>query len=312
MDVFTFRKFDQPGPRHAVLTIGNFDGVHRGHQALVARVLSESQRLNATAALMTFQPHPQSVLGQRRVPILTSIPHRVHLFESMGLDSAYFIPFTHELAAMSPEAFVQQFLLAYFQVKKLIIGFDFHFGKDRAGSPRMLEELSQRHGFLLEVFPEYALEGEKVSSSSIREAVQAFDFTRAARLLGRPYSLLAPVERGEQRGSRLGFPTLNMRCTEPFALPHGVYATRTLLNGAVYSGVTNHGLRPTVGTPAPLLETHLFDFSGDAYGKTAEVIPVARLREEMRFPTLDALRAQIAQDCQAARGVLAQAALAPA
>jgi len=307
MDIFTFRKFDQPGPHHAVLTIGNFDGVHLGHQALISRVLEESRRLNATSALMTFQPHPQSVLGHRRIPILTSIPHRVRLFESQGLDAAYFIPFTRELAAMAPEDFVQKFLLAYFKVKKLIIGFDFHFGKDRAGSPRLLEELSQRHGFMLEVFPEYALEGEKVSSSSIREAILRHDFPRAAHLLGRPYSLLAPVERGDQRGSQLGFPTLNLRCAEPFALPHGVYATRTWLGGKRYDGVSNHGLRPTVGASGALLETHLFDYSGDAYGQTAEVIPVALLRGEMKFSGLEALKAQIARDCQAAREALARA-----
>ncbi|MDH5752015.1 MAG: bifunctional riboflavin kinase/FAD synthetase [Deltaproteobacteria bacterium] len=305
MDIFRFRKLDQPGPHNAVLTIGNFDGVHRGHQGLIRRVVEEAARLDATGALMTFQPHPQSVLGQRRVPIITGIAHRVHLFQSLGLDAAYFIPFTRELAATPPEDFVQEYLLGYFQVKKLIIGYDFHFGRGRQGGAGLLEELSLRHGFDLEVFPEYVHEGEKVSSSSIREAILKCDFARATDLLGRPYSVLATVEQDAGRGRKLGFPTINQRCKEIYVLPFGVYACRVNYGGETYGGVANYGMRPTVDGRTAWLETHLFGFSGQIYNEMVEVIPLLRLREERTFAGLDDLKAQITRDADAAREFLA-------
>jgi riboflavin kinase/FMN adenylyltransferase len=301
MDIFHFRQFDEPGPHHAVLTIGNFDGVHLGHQALIRQVVREAHQMGVASALLTFEPHPQSVLGDHPVPIITSMALRLRLFEALGLDSAYFIPFTRELAELSPEAFVQVYLLSYFQVQKLIIGYDFHFGHNREGSAALLRALSQRYRFQFEVFPEFALDGSKVSSTRIREALAACDFAAAGRLLGRPWSVLEPVAHGSGRGHELGFPTLNQVPGERLPLPFGVYATRALIEGRPYAGVSNYGVKPTVGVHPPTLETHLFDFAEALYGELVEVVPLRRLREERTFPSLDALRHQIAADREQAR-----------
>jgi riboflavin kinase / FMN adenylyltransferase len=305
MDIFQFRRSDDPEPHEAVLTIGNFDGVHLGHQALIRQVVREAHALGVRSALMTFHPHPQSVLRDDPPPMITTVPLRLRLFEQMGLDAAYFVPFTREFARKSAEAFVRETLLAHFRVRKLLIGFDFHFGRNREGSAEVLRRLSVQHGFDFEVFPEVVLAGEKVSSSRIREVLGEADFAAAERLLGRPYSVLEKVLQGEQRGRRLGFPTLNQVPEERLPLPFGVYASRVEVAGQRYEGVSNYGVRPTVdGDGRPVLETFLFAFEGQLYGELAEVFPLRRLRPERKFPSLDALKRQIAADRDAARAYL--------
>jgi riboflavin kinase/FMN adenylyltransferase len=311
MDVFQFRRFDAPGPHDAVVTIGNFDGVHLGHQALIRQVVREARETRVRSALLTFHPHPQSVLRADPPPIITTVPLRLRLFEALGLDAAYFIPFTRELARKSPEEFVREYLLSYFQVRKLIIGFDFHFGRGREGSAELLQRLSTEHGFAFEVYPEISLGGEKVSSSRIREALGEADFATAGRFLGRPYSVLETVVQGEQRGRQLGFPTLNQVPEEPLPLPFGVYAARIVVRGRSHDGVCNYGVRPTVGGQQPTLESYLFDFDGQVYGERAEVFPLRLLRAERKFPSLDALKEQIAADREAARAYLASLAASP-
>ncbi len=277
--------------------------MHLGHQALIRQVVREAREMGAQSALMTFQPHPQSVLRDDPPPMLTSLPLRLRLFEALGLDAAYVIPFTRELAALEPAAFVRQYLLSYFQVRKLLIGFDFHFGRNREGSAAVLRALSVEHGFAFEVFPEVEVDGHKVSSSRIRSALAAAEFAEAERFLGRPFSVLEPVRKGQQRGRSLGFPTLNQIPAEPLPLPFGVYAVRAVVRGRTHDGVSNYGLRPTVGAERPVLETHLFDFA-------AEVFPLCHLRAEQRFPSLEALQAQITADRDAAQAYLKQAACA--
>ncbi|HEX9841176.1 MAG TPA: bifunctional riboflavin kinase/FAD synthetase [bacterium] len=304
MDIFQFRRFDDRGPHNAVLTIGNFDGVHVGHQALIRQVVREAGELGVRSALMTFHPHPQSVLREEPPPTITTVPLRLRLFEELGLDAAYFIPFTRALAALSAQEFVREYLLSYFQVRKLIIGFDFQFGRNREGSAQLLERLSAEHGFDFEVYPEVSLGGEKVSSSRIREALGEADFAHAERLLGRPYSVLQRVVRGEQRGRQLGFPTLNQVPEERLPLPFGVYASRVAVQGRSHDAVSNYGLRPTVGGRVPTLESFLFDFDSQAYDELAEVFPLRLLRPERKFPSLEALREQISADREAARSYL--------
>lgn len=305
MHIYEFRRSDDPGPHEAVLTIGNFDGVHLGHQALIGHVVAEARTMGVRSALMTFHPHPQSILRQAPPPMITTVPLRLRLFEQLGLDAAYFVPFTRALAHLSPLQFVTDYLLSYFQVRKLIIGFDFHFGRNREGSAEVLRALSAQHGFGFEVFPEVSLAGDKVSSSRIRKALAAADFAAAERLLGRPYSVLDTVQHGEERGRRLGFPTLNVIPEERLPLPFGVYASRVALGGRRFDGVSNYGVRPTVdGTHQPTLETYLFDFEGDVYGEEVEVFPLHLLRPERKFPSLEALTVQIAADRDAARAYL--------
>jgi len=303
MKVYRFRNRNSE-PSHAVLTIGNFDGVHRGHQALIRQVVREAGEMGAESGLLTFDPHPQTVLREHPVPMLTSLPLRLKLFEETGLDAACIIPFTRELSRMTPEAFVQEYLIGRFHLRKLIIGYDFAFGRGRSGTAEVLEALSRQHGFEFEVFPEVEHDGETVSSSRIREALQAGDLERAERLLGRCYSVMESVREGLRRGRELGFPTINQVPDQPLALRYGVYASQVLWNGRAYDGVSNYGVKPTVGAEAPVLETYLFDFDADLYGEMVEVVLLRHLRPEMKFDALDALKHQIADDCDAARGYL--------
>ncbi len=305
MDVFQFRKFEEPGPHHSILTVGNFDGVHLGHQQLIHQVVREAGQMGLKSALLTFQPHPQEVIQGTPPGVLTTMPMRLRLFEQLGLDAAYFIPFTLEFSRKTPEEFINEYLLAYFQVKKLVIGFDFHFGRNRSGSAQVLSRLSSEIGFEFEEFPEFSLDGEKVSSSKIRAALARVDFASAERSLGRPYSILEKVIPGEKRGREIGFPTVNLIPDGPLPLPFGVYASRIVAGENTWLGVSNYGTRPTVGSERPQLETHILDFDGDLYGEMVEVIPVQHLREERRFSSLDALKEQIGMDRDQARKILA-------
>lgn len=303
MQIISYR--EHPGSGDTVLTIGNFDGVHLGHQALIRRVLKDAEENSARSALITFNPHPQSVLLAHRVPILTNLEQRLTLFEQLGLDTVAVIPFTQQLAQQSAEAFVEQYILANFKVKGVVIGYDFAFGRNREGTAAVMEEFSRSHGFFFDVFPAYDFGEDIVSSTRIRGALNDGDFDLAAKLLDRPYSVLGPVVEGRRQGRELGFPTLNLVPEDPLPLIYGVYAVRAGLGEETLNGVCNYGVKPTVGAAVPTLEVHLFNFSRQAYGETLEVIPVARLREERKFASLDELRAQIARDSGQARELLA-------
>jgi len=292
--------------KRTAVTIGNFDGVHLGHQALIRRVVEEARVLRTTSALITFHPHPQSVLRSHQVPILTSLRLRLRLFEQLGLDQACVVAFTREFAQIEPERFVDEYLLRSFQLKKLIIGYDFAFGRNREGTAEVLMQTAHQHGFGFEVFPAVTLGDGTVSSTRIRGFLQAGEFGHAARLLGRRYSILEPVVEGRKQGRLLGFPTLNQVPEELLPLPFGVYAVQARAGEQLLGGVANYGIRPTIGgSTQPVLETHLFDFAGDLYGQLVEVFPLKVLREEHRFPSLDALKVQIAKDRDAARTYLA-------
>lgn len=308
MQIFQFRNA-APASRQSVLTIGNFDGVHLGHQALIGRVVEEARKTGAQSALLTFDPHPQTVLSERQVPALTSLKQRISLFEGLGLEAVYLIPFTRQLAKKSAEEFVREFLIDRFRLRRVVMGYDFAFGRNREGTATVMEALSGEFGFAYEVFPAVAVDGQIVSSSRIRRVLESGEFRLAERLLGRPFSILGLVVQGERRGQKLGFPTMNVVPELPLALRRGVYAVKTRVGEGVYGGVCNYGVRPTVGAAQPILETHLFDFdlTGEGYGETIEVMPLRFLREERAFASLDDLRAQIARDSREARAFLEQA-----
>ena len=332
MDIIRFTNLEgHTGPHPAVVTIGNFDGVHLGHQALIGRVVAEARRIGVASALLTFHPHPQTIIRGEAPPMITTSSMRLRLFEQLGLDAAYFIPFTREFSKITPREFVNSYLSTHFQIRKLVIGYDFHFGQGRSGSAEVLEGLSKDHGFDFEVFPEVSLDGRKVSSSAIRAALAALDFETARAFLGRPFSILEKVTQGERRGRTLGFPTLNQMAEDPLPIPFGVYASRAIVKGSIaggknvernrgadnregvnrevvntigertFTGVSNYGVRPTVGGTSPVLETHLFDFDQDLYGELVEVVPLHRLREERKFDSLEHLTRQIGVDCSQAR-----------
>lgn len=300
----------EPPPAGSVISIGVFDGVHLGHQAILEANLEEAGRSGAVPTVITFRRHPKKVLLGHAPRTLTTLEHRLELFQRAGIGHTVALSFTEELRDLPAAEFVAELCVRGLGVERFVLGFDNKFGRDREGTPELLGRL----GFEVRVVPEVVVSGRAVSSTAIREAVELGDLEGAARMLGRPVSVLGRVVRGSQLGQELGFPTANLDLHHELHPPPGVYACRARHIGGPdvrRDGVCNIGFRPTVerGRPdEPLVEVHLFDFTGELYGERIELEFVARLRQEERFPNLGALRAQIARDVEAARKLLAAAA----
>lgn len=307
-------RLDSP-PRRAVLTIGNFDGVHIGHRTILRIVTDRARALDGEAVVYTFDPHPRKVLHGERAPgLLTTTEQKLELLAAAQIDLAVVEPFTEDFARTEPDRFVRECVHARLAPREVYVGYDFHFGRDREGSMRTLTELGPRLGFSVTIIPEVTIGSRDVSSTRIRERLAAGEVEEAALLLGRPYAIRGRVVSGDRRGRTLGFPTANV-ASETEVLPgHGVYAGRVRLlddppvgtggpaRGARFGAVTNVGRRPTFKSDdPPLAEAHLLDFDGDLYGRRIEVGFECRLREERRFPGPDALREQIACDVAEAR-----------
>ncbi|MEP9389041.1 bifunctional riboflavin kinase/FAD synthetase [Mesorhizobium sp. KR9-304] len=294
--------------RGGVVAIGNFDGVHRGHQAVLQRALEEAARRGVPVLALTFEPHPRKVF-RPDVPIfiLTPPAMKARLFGQLGFDAMVEQPFTREFAALSAESFVTDVLERRLGVSHAVTGFDFHFGKDRQGGPAFLMASGERHGFGVTLVDAFRDEGaEVVSSSRIRGLLQAGDAAEAAGLLGYRFTVQAQVTAGQKLGRTLGFPTANMALPADAALKHGIYAVRfRRQDGSLHDGVASFGRRPTVDeNGAPLLETFLFDFSGDLYGETSSVSFFGYLRGEEKFDGLEPLVAQMRRDDAEARALL--------
>ncbi|PZR87080.1 MAG: hypothetical protein DI537_27040 [Stutzerimonas stutzeri] len=299
----------QPVPadlRGRVLALGNFDGVHRGHAEL-ARVAGEMAAAQGTgAAALTFEPHPRTVfLPEQPVFRLTPEPIKVALLAGLGLTPSFVVPFDRAVAAIPAEAFVDELLLGQLGAAGLVCGYDFHFGKGRTGSPEMLQARAGHAGIPVAVVPPFAFQGEPVSSTLVRTALEAGDVGHAAALLGRPWFVRGEIAHGDKRGRDLGYPTANMHLARDCRLRFGIYAVRMKMDGVWRDGVASFGSRPTFDDGAPKLETFVFDFSGDLYGRTVDVAFVAFLRGEAKFDTLDALIVQMDADSARARGILA-------
>lgn len=290
---------DGPGP---VLTIGNFDGVHLGHQHLLRRLVEVARGAGAPSAVLTFDPAPRDVLRpDNDVPRIQALEDRIEALGAVGVDRVIVHPFTRDLASLEPRQFSDRFLAGHLRVSGLVLGWDFRFGARRAGTPADLR------AFLpVPVEQVEALHvGDAVASSSrIRDLVREGHVAEAARLLTRPHRLRGPVVPGDQRGRNLGFPTANVAVETPLRPAHGVYAVRVQVDGVTRDGVANYGRRPTFGGGAPLLEVHLLDFEGDLYGRPLAVDLVERIRGERKFDGLDALVRQITADRDAARALL--------
>jgi riboflavin kinase/FMN adenylyltransferase len=296
-----------PGLANGVYAIGNFDGAHRGHAAVIGRARRLAAELGAPAAALTFEPHPADFFAGRPVVFrLTPPPLKARALEQLGLDGMVTLTFNGALAGLTAAEFVSHVLVERLGVRAVIIGGDFHFGKNRGGSPAFLVETGRRHGFFVEVIDKVADEtgAAEISSSAIRHALSASDVKTAARLLGRPYTIEGVVIAGSQLGRTLGVPTANIVLAPTNRLAHGVYAVRAVVEGRRYDGVASFGTRPTVDDGAPLLEVFLFDFSGDLYGKTIEIAFEAYLRPELKFDSLEALKARMAEDVEEARAAL--------
>jgi len=302
--------------RGAVVALGNFDGVHRGHAAVVAEAAQLAERLGRPLAALTFEPHPRELFRPQDPPFrLTLLRAKAHALAELGVGILYVMHFDRAFSLLAAEAFVAEVLVKGLGLAHAVCGPDFVFGHDRGGNLALLRELGARHDFgITSVAPATAADGTVYSSTAVRRALAAGEVARATALLGRPWEIEGRVEHGDKRGRQLGFPTANILLGEQLEPRRGVYAVLAGIDeGAATSwhpGVANIGRRPTIAQPAdppPLLEAHLFDFADDLYGRHLRVRLMGFVREEKRFAGLDALRAQIAADCDTARRMLVPA-----
>ncbi|MGJ3265459.1 MAG: bifunctional riboflavin kinase/FAD synthetase [Salinarimonas sp.] len=295
-----------PGRRGPVVAIGNFDGVHRGHRTLLANAREKAAARGVTSAVLTFEPHPRAFF-QPGKPFFRITPpaEKERVLARMGIDAVHVRGFDAALAGMSPEAFVDELVVGALDASGVVVGYDFHFGKGRAGTPAVLTRLCAERGIGCDVVPVVEEAGAPVSSSAIRAALSEGDAARANALLGYRWFVLGEVRHGDKRGRTLGYPTANMALAEGCGLAHGIYAVRLAADGVVRDGVASFGRRPTFDDGAPLLETFVFDFAGDLYGRIVGVELVGFIRGEARFDSAQALIAQMDRDSVHARELLA-------
>jgi len=292
----------------AAVAIGAFDGVHRGHQAVIATAREAARSLGAPLGVVSFDPHPRRWFQPDAAPFrLMSPAQMVRALGPLGVDRLYLLPFDADMAAMSDEDFAREVLARGLRIRHAAVGFDFTYGKGRTGSPEGLRRQGETLGFGVAVCDRVDdPDGLKLSSSAVREALKAGDMTRAAAILGRPFAIEGEVVHGDKRGRTIGVPTANVRLGDYMRPAFGIYATRTRLpDGRVLDGVASLGVRPMYALDEPLLEVWLFDFDGDLYGQTVETDLIAFLRGEETFADLDALKRQIDADAAAARAALA-------
>lgn len=296
-----------PELKGAAVAIGAFDGVHRGHQAVIAEAAGAARRLQAPLAVVSFDPHPRRWFQPAAAPFRLMTPGQMaRSLAPLGVERLYLLPFDGEMAAMSDETFARAVLADGLGVRHAAVGFDFTFGKGRTGSPEALRRYGEALGFTVSVADRVDdAGGLKLSSSAVREALHAGDMARAAAILGRPFAIEGEVIHGDKRGRTIGVPTANVPLGDYMRPAFGIYAVRVRLpDGRRFDGVASLGVRPMFRTDEPLLEVWLFDFSGDLYGQTVETELVAFLRPELNFDDLDALKAQIDRDAADARAVL--------
>ena len=298
-----------PAPaKGCVVAIGNFDGVHTGHRALIAEAAATARKLGAPLGVLTFEPHPREFFGRGAEPFrLTLLPMKTRLMGAMGVEHMFALAFDEKLASLPAQEFIGRILVRDLQAKHVVVGADFAFGKGRTGTADTLRDAEKAGLFGLTIVqPVCCDESEAFSSSRIRALIREGKFAAAAALLGHPWEIEAEIVHGDKRGRDLGYPTANQRVERYLRPPFGVYAVRVLIEGesAWREGAANFGIRPMFRIEEPIFETFILDFSGDIYGKIMRVQPIAHLRPEMSFEGLEALKERIKQDCVAARAVL--------
>jgi riboflavin kinase / FMN adenylyltransferase len=294
--------------RGAVLAMGNFDGVHRGHQAVIAAAIDRARSFGKPAGVLTFEPHPRDFFNPGE-PLfrLTDEAAKLRLLAANGLDGTVVLTFDAALASVTAEDFVARILVEQLAVSGVVIGFNFHFGKNRTGSPDFLAAQGRKYGFAVDVVPPFELNGRPVSSGPIRDALAAARLDDAAALLGFPWFVSGEVRHGDKRGRELGFPTANLSLDAACGLHHGVYAVRIGLGKRRYDGVANFGRRPMFDSGVVLLEVVLFDFAGDLYGQRIDVAFIKFIRDEAVFGSVDELVRAMQDDAANAREALTQA-----
>jgi riboflavin kinase / FMN adenylyltransferase len=289
-----------------IMTIGNFDGVHLGHQVIFRTLCRRAREIGGTSLVLTFDPHPLKVLAPERCPLLiTPTAKKLSIMRGCGLDVIVCLPFTQGLADLTPVAFVEEVLVGTIGIREIYVGYNFAFGKGRQGSIALLQELGQHHGFRVHIVEPIAVKGRVVSSSMIRQWIQEGSVDEAALLLGRLYSITGTVVEGYQKGRELGFPTANVRPPDELIPGRGVYAVMVDWREQRYEGVANIGFNPTFGRTQLSVEIHLFDFSQQLYGEAVEVSFVKKIRDERAFPSVTDLVKQINQDVETAHTLLA-------
>ncbi len=306
MQVFHGIEAVQRKLKNPAITIGNFDGVHKGHQALFERVKQLAVDLNGESAVVTFDPHPLEVLFPQKAPsFITSHRRKLDLIASCGIDATIVIPFDHEFSRMSAREFVEVVLVEKIGARAIVVGHDYRFGHSREGDIAFLKQLGEQYGFKVETVTGLRVNDTVVSSTGIRQMIVSGNIKEANRLLGRFFEVSGTVIPGRKRGVSLGFPTANIRMPALASPRTGVYVVEAEVDGKTYGGAANLGYNPTFGDTDLSLEAHLFDFSQDIYGKSITVRFIDRLRDELRFSSPDELAAQIRKDVDAAKEILA-------
>jgi riboflavin kinase/FMN adenylyltransferase len=294
-----------PDAGPSVVALGVFDGVHLGHRAILETAVARARTGGAVAVACTFDRHPAEILQPDRAPLpITTVDERLALIAESGVTLAVVVPFTTELAAVEPEAFVRDVLVSRLRAREVVLGPNHRFGRGARGDATLLREVGGRLGLRADVVEPMDIDGAPVSSSAIRAALQRGAVDAAARMLGRPYFVAGRIVPGAGRGRTLGFPTANIEGDRPVLIPPGVYACRLAVGEAVHGAVLNAGVRPTFGENIFTLEAHVLDFAGDLYNRPVRLDFIAHLREERKFPGIEALKAQIVADVAAARRVL--------
>ena len=301
-------------PGGSVVCIGAFDGMHSGHRAVLARVRERARELGVMAVAVSFEPLPREFFAHtRKVPRLSSRREKIAQFVDAQIDRVLLLRFNAALAAMSAQNFVERVLVGRLNAKEVWVGEGFRFGHARSGDMRLLQQMGEQFGFRANALDPVVVEGERISSSAIRDALAGGGFELAARWLGRPFAIEGHVAHGQQLGRKLGYPTANLHLGRRTSPVEGIFAVRvTGVQPQAMAGVASLGIRPTVNGTEPLLEAHLFDFDGDLYGKRIEVEFVEKLRDEEKFSDLDAMVRQIDRDAQAARQILSRGTTAAA
>ena len=288
-----------------IVTVGVFDGLHVGHQAVIQQVLMQAEKFKLSSLVLTFHPPPLAFLAPERCPpALSTLPKKIELLQRLGVDAVVFARFDAYLQQMSPDAFVQQVLLQRLYAKRVIVGYDWQFGKGRSGNAEALKQLGERYQFGVMIVGPVQLHGAAVHSTRVREAIATSHLDLASELLGRRYSIMGKIVQGEGRGRQIGFPTANIDAGNQMVPPNGVYAIQAKLEGRTFDGALNMGTRPTFDGEKFQIETHLFDFEKMVYGEDIEIFFIEKIRDERRFPNPEVLVDQIKQDITAAKAIL--------
>ena len=297
---FTAADFSSPA-----ITIGNYDGLHLGHQEIIARVIALAKNSGGEAIVLTFDPHPVQFLHpELHIPLIAPFRKKMMLLEKSGVDCTINLPFTHDIAQFSAARFIRDIVVDRIAPSWVVIGFNFTFGKDRSGTAAELQKMGERFGFGVEIVPPHIVAGEVVSSTRIRDLIRQGEIVAANRMLGMRHFILGTVIHGHARGKGLGFPTANLEITDDLYPKAGVYAVTVMVGSERYQGVVSIGTNPTFQDKKFAVEVFLFDYQGDLYGKELQVNFVARIRDEATFPSQEALVRQIERDIETTKEIL--------